>query len=162
LLTLENFSLKIDPTIFNRGEKYFLQNRVQELIEVKDGVWKAIVDGSEVYEIEVKINSNGEIETICSCPYDFGHHCKHEVAMLLAIKAALNRRDEAFPLVMKISKKTKKSRNKTAAIKKWLKESSKEELKEFMLKFCDSNREFKNSLYLQTLKNENIPIKNQK
>jgi uncharacterized Zn finger protein len=48
------------------------------------------VDGSEIYEVEVRLDEDGEILDIAyDCPYDWGEICKHQVAVLLAVRKQL-------------------------------------------------------------------------
>lgn len=46
-----------------------------------------MVDGSEPYEVEIQLASGEEIAVhTCDCPYDWGEYCKHEIAVLMAIR----------------------------------------------------------------------------
>ena len=39
--------------------------------------------GSQTYQVSATLNREGIAECYCSCPYDWGGICKHEVALLL-------------------------------------------------------------------------------
>jgi hypothetical protein len=69
-----------DERIFYRGEDYYKNGLVRELIEV-DGVIHAKVLGTRIYDVKIK-EKDGEIEADCSCPFE--DFCKHSVAVLLA------------------------------------------------------------------------------
>lgn len=70
---LIDFEQAIDNRILKRGLDYFDQGHVVSL-ETKDKKkYKARVDGSEVYRVEISLNQNDEIEeSYCDCPYDLG------------------------------------------------------------------------------------------
>jgi hypothetical protein len=86
-LNLVNFNQLIDKRILKRGLDYYEQGQVVSL-ETKDNkIYKARVEGSEVYRVEISLDKNGEmIESYCDCPYDLGEICKHEAAVLFALK----------------------------------------------------------------------------
>jgi len=86
-LTCQNWRDQIDPAILERGYDYWSKGKIFELSET-DGGHKAIVAGTDNYEIEV-IKKDDELLTICDCPYDLGPICKHEVAVLLAVENGL-------------------------------------------------------------------------
>lgn len=77
--------------IRSRGEDYFMKGRVIELNEYDTGKWKAVVEGSQPYTVDVVFaivnEKQEEIQSMeCSCPYDWSLVCKHEVAVLMAIE----------------------------------------------------------------------------
>lgn len=88
--TLYAFDRELNETIVKRGRDYFRKERVQDLEEVDDGVWRALVEGSEVYDTTVTIKEDEITKHRCSCPYDLGEFCKHEIALLYAIKQYLD------------------------------------------------------------------------
>ncbi len=83
---------------------------MQSADEVSKGNYFAIVEGSEVYELESKIENNHIKNIDCNCPYDDGI-CKHAVAVLFAVQAEeLQLHDEQNSANSK-SKKNSKSKN---------------------------------------------------
>ncbi len=68
-------------TILNRGKSYV--KNVSGLGRTEDGEWAAWVSGSEEYATTVMIDDDGEIDSFCTCPYEWGP-CKHAVAVILA------------------------------------------------------------------------------
>lgn len=70
---------------FERGERYFYQGAVAELI-VRGERLEGEVEGSqyEPYQVQVSFDQAGITDTYCTCPYDWGGWCKHIVAVLLA------------------------------------------------------------------------------
>ena len=79
-------TMNILHDVADRGHNYFIQNRVA-YIEIDGTRGRAIVEGSDNYEIEFNYN-NGEISNlICSC-FCSGT-CKHEFAAMLQLKETL-------------------------------------------------------------------------
>lgn len=74
---------KIPANIYNRGCDYYVDNRVVYLsLDGENG--RAIVDGSEYYDVEFTYK-NGEISALtCNC--FCSHICKHDVATMLQLK----------------------------------------------------------------------------
>ena len=80
-------SMKIDKTTADRGYDYFIENRVA-YIELDHGRGRAIVLGSEPYEVEFNF-ANGDISgLVCNC-YCTGA-CKHEFAVMMQLKETLD------------------------------------------------------------------------
>jgi len=75
-----------DPMIIQRGRRYFNEGRVR-LEQVEEDYVRASVRGSRLYEVEITKNDRGEIDTDCTCFYDWNGACKHVVATLLAAMA---------------------------------------------------------------------------
>lgn len=78
-------------TIYKRGMEYFREGRVH-LRKREDKLISALVDGEELYRVQVKFTDNGEIEDyFCTCPYyeTMGSMCKHIVAVLNQRKTEL-------------------------------------------------------------------------
>ena len=84
---LSNFPQLVDEVILKRGEKYYRQGAVLDLIETDQG-WEATVAGTDEYQVEI-LNLTSGLEMICDCPYDYGPVCKHQVAVLHALNQGL-------------------------------------------------------------------------
>lgn len=84
--TLATFDSELDEAIVKRGQRYFKNDHVRDLEEVDDGRWRALVEGTEVYETTITITGGVISHHRCDCPYDFGQYCKHEIAVLYAIR----------------------------------------------------------------------------
>lgn len=87
VFSLDDLSkMKISHDVAERGHDYYIENRVG-YIEIDDTRGRAIVEGSENYEIEFDY-IDGEISNInCSC-FCSGS-CKHEFAAMLQLKESL-------------------------------------------------------------------------
>lgn len=78
--------MNVSAAIAERGRNYYLENRVRYL-RLERGHGRAIVEGSEAYELEFKYQ-NGEISgLVCSCPCSCT--CKHAVAAMLQLRETL-------------------------------------------------------------------------
>ncbi len=86
MITLQNFDNQITGPVLKRGKQYYEDGNVMEISETSKGFWNAEVEGSEFYEVEVRLHKNDEvIDSSCDCPYD-GNICKHIIAVLYAIR----------------------------------------------------------------------------
>lgn len=67
---------------FKRGELYYRQgaifNAMRQGLELR-----ADCQGSTIYHVQAKLNQQGLESSRCTCPYDWGGLCKHQVALLL-------------------------------------------------------------------------------
>ncbi|MFA7636352.1 MAG: hypothetical protein WCX81_01170 [Monoglobales bacterium] len=80
-------TMNVSKDVVDRGFDYYNENRVKYLsIDGTHG--RAIVDGSETYELEFEYN-DGEISNLtCSCFCSFS--CKHQVAAMLQLRETLD------------------------------------------------------------------------
>jgi uncharacterized Zn finger protein len=80
-LTADDLRVWAGAKIFSRGKSYI--DNVDGLSRTDDGALAAWVSGSEEYATTVGLDPDGELEYLCTCPYDDGP-CKHAVAVVLA------------------------------------------------------------------------------
>ena len=74
------------PHILKRGERYWLEERVDCLTQQANDEITAVVEGSEDYFVRMKIRGGKVAWMECSCPYaSEGDACKHEAAVLYAL-----------------------------------------------------------------------------
>lgn len=86
-MNLNNFEKYIGDLIVYRGEHYYVNKYVKKINQTKDGDYKATVSGSKKYTVKVKLDqANNIIASGCTCPYDFGDICKHEVAVFFELR----------------------------------------------------------------------------
>lgn len=73
--------------ILQRGKQYYDAHKVKKL-KYTDGRWMASVWGSRVYEVEIDLDADNEIdEMTCTCPHaQSGEYCKHMAAVLMTIE----------------------------------------------------------------------------
>ncbi len=83
---LNEFEQHIDEDILKRGLQYFKKGYVTNVDELSGGEYEATVEGSETYTVHLEIK-NGVINgSYCTCPYDWGPVCKHEVAVMFYLQ----------------------------------------------------------------------------
>lgn len=87
MMKLSNFDQFLDERILQRGLDYYQNGQVGSLKTADGSHYKARVDGSEVYKVDVFLDQAGEIvDTYCDCPYDLGVYCKHQAAVFYALE----------------------------------------------------------------------------
>ena len=76
------------------GEMYFAKGKVQEIINLRNGLYRAVVYGREKYTVEIRFDQNDEIEHMnCTCPgFSQNMACKHAYATVYALKCSGNMR----------------------------------------------------------------------
>lgn len=68
--------------ILDRGYDYYFDDRVEDL-RINSNRIKAVVNGTDFYHVEIKLNGNKIIGMSCDCPYaQDDHNCKHMAAVL--------------------------------------------------------------------------------
>jgi len=123
-----------DSIIHARGKEYYNDGLVRSL-ETDGNKILAEVEGNSIYDVEISIEK-GELECICSCPYD-GEICKHVVAVLYQW---INRNNE---------NKTNLKIAKSLGYKEYLEALSKEELIYLLLELSKDYKEVKRNLSLR-------------
>lgn len=85
--------MNVIPTVAERGHEYYIENRVK-YISIDGSKGYAIVEGSEIYEVEFEYH-NGQISgLVCSCYCSY--NCKHEVAAMLQLRETLELIDKNY------------------------------------------------------------------
>ncbi|MCC7209164.1 MAG: SWIM zinc finger family protein [Anaerolineae bacterium] len=144
MLSLQNFKEMIPAAILARGLSYYNGGQVVSLDHPDDQTWLALVEGSETYDVEiVDTGEDGLLECSCTCPYEYGEHCKHVVAVLYAIEA------EALAEAAKPGKKGKKAPTPQEQLRKLLKDVSREQLIEVVLEKAKYDKQFALNLVIQ-------------
>ena len=74
------------PGILQQGRKYFRLGLVTQCTD-EDGTIEAVVQDDEQNRVSMAIDENGMIQTHrCTCSYDLGELCPHEVAVLYYLR----------------------------------------------------------------------------
>ncbi len=138
-MNINNFENHINKTILDRGYVYYSEGNITETYNKGENEYIFQVQGSEDYEVVVKINNNGEIlYSDCDCPYDFGPICKHQVAAYFELFDILNSEDNCEGM--------KKEVIKQPEIEKVLDNLSKEELINIIVDITKKDNTLKNSI----------------
>ncbi len=81
-ITLEQIKAAATAQSFERGQSYYQQgainNPMLQGMRLSASCW-----GSDLYETSVTLGADGVSTSGCTCPYDWGGLCKHQVALLL-------------------------------------------------------------------------------
>ena len=89
-MNITDFEADVEDKILARGKRYFADEMIRDLWSEAPNHYQAVVDGSILYDVDIRMNADGEILSHdCDCPYDWGEYCKHEVAVLLEIRKRL-------------------------------------------------------------------------
>lgn len=141
-MNISNFKEYIDKTILKRGYDYYTDGNIIDTYNEGDDTYIFEVEGSEDYQVVVKLDDNGEIiYSECNCPYDFGPICKHEAAAYFELS-------ENIHTVIN-NEKAKKEKIKEPEIKEVLNNLSKEKLIDIILDITQKDRTLKNSLIVR-------------
>lgn len=128
-MNVYNFESHIEKKILDRGFDYYEYDQVIDIEQFDKTEFSAIVAGTEEYEVYVKMDDDFEIiQSTCTCPYDWGMHCKHLVAVLYYIRDA---------------ELHKRKRSKILGLKNLLNHISESQLKEYVLKYIKHNKSFR-------------------
>ncbi len=87
-MRLDNLDEIVDPLVMLRGQAYHQDGRVTALEQAGEKTWTAEVEGTDLYDVHFKLDSEGDLSCKCTCPYDWGLVCKHVIAVLFAIEEA--------------------------------------------------------------------------
>ncbi len=73
--------------ILERGEDYYEEGLVSEVTKTSSG-YHALVEGSDMYEVEIEMTEGEIYDMSCDCPFaDGGSYCKHMAAVLYYLEA---------------------------------------------------------------------------
>lgn len=159
-IPLNEFEQHIDEDILKRGLQYFKKGYVSSVDELSAGEYEATVEGSETYTVHMEIKNGVMNGCYCTCPYDWGPVCKHEVAVLFYLqqeelgieaKPKKNAKASVSPGVkpslnqLKSSLSEKKPKKKTVQeqLNEILNLLSADELKGYIGECCDKDKSFR-------------------
>lgn len=109
-MKLSNFEEYVEGVIVKRGKNYFQQGYVGDIDEIVKNQFIVEVEGSECYTVEINLtHPDMFVESYCNCPYDWGEHCKHQVAALFALRRDMELKtfDKKTDLITLVSNLTK-------------------------------------------------------
>jgi uncharacterized Zn finger protein len=142
-MKLKDIENSINPIILERGEGYRENGHILSIEEVGPQLYRAEVEGNELYDVKVQLGSHGEVVyTECDCPYDMGAICKHMAAVLLEIRDELSHSETA-------SDPSKSKTSRTVKFSDELSKLSKEELVALLVHFSKEIKEVEQKLTLK-------------
>ena len=84
-MNINNFESYFSNAILERGEQYFINNKVSALNDIKPDVYSAYVYGQEKYNANITMENKGNI-LFCSCSCAFPGYCEHIAAALYKLR----------------------------------------------------------------------------
>ena len=139
-IPLNSFEQLIDETILKRGLDYFEQGYVSEFTTIDTNEYEAIVEGSEDYTVNLIVENDIVVSHSCTCPYDFGPVCKHEIAVLFYMLQNELNLSENKPKKKKATKKPTVENQ----IKTILQSLDQDALQKFIIEQCKQDKKFRN------------------
>lgn len=82
---------------FDRGRRYYCNGAILNPVLQGNSLW-ADCEGSMIYQPRVTLGPQGVEDSSCTCPYDWGGLCKHQVALLLTYSHDRDRFRKIQPL----------------------------------------------------------------
>jgi len=152
-IPLNQFEQIIDETILKRGLQYFKKGHVHDFEEISPGEYEAIVEGTDVYTVQLTLKNEIVTEYGCDCPYDMGPVCKHVAAVIFYMQQDeldLNKKTK------KANQATKPAKRKTIAqqVDELLEKATHDELKQFVREKASQNTMFRD-LFLSSFAQHN-------
>ncbi len=143
-IPLNEFEHFISETILKRGLSYFKNGAVDEFLEISNGEFEAMVWGTELYTVYLKVVDDTIVEHRCDCPYDWGPVCKHVAAVIFYLKQDELGLNQEKLLPDGKPKKKKRRKSVTQQVKEILDKVSHEDLKKFIQEQCKRDKQFRN------------------
>lgn len=91
---------------FERGEDYYLGRAIFNPMRQGNTLW-ADCEGSTTYQPRVTLGAQGVEDSSCTCPYDWGGLCKHQVALLLTYVRDRNLFHELQPTAQLLAQRSR-------------------------------------------------------
>ncbi|WP_332696404.1 SWIM zinc finger family protein [Halalkalibacter lacteus] len=140
-MKLVNFEEYMDDVILIRGKDYFDHGHIEQIKVINKNTYLIEVAGTQDYNVTVTIDeTTGVIDSSCDCPYDWGDHCKHQVAAFLALRSELKAATDKS--MMDESSTTEKETDLETIISKL----RKDELIQIILNLSQEHEEIKKKL----------------
>jgi hypothetical protein len=142
-IPIQSFEQYIDETILKRGFQYFKKGLVNEPEEIGHGEYEAIVEGTDLYTVQITMKNDVITEYDCTCPYDMGSVCKHVVAVIFYLQ------QNELNLKVKVkknpaeAKKTPKKKTVAEQVDDILEKIPPESVKEYLKEQCIKDSSFR-------------------
>lgn len=86
IIRLDDAYALFEHRIWERALAYYDAGRAGRLTQIAPNLWHARVDGSFVYDVDIRLRHGRLVSAACTCPYAQQHaYCKHVGAVLLAL-----------------------------------------------------------------------------
>ncbi|WP_091528828.1 SWIM zinc finger family protein [Alkalibacterium subtropicum] len=121
MINLNRFESQVNATILKRGKGYYEEGFVKKVSRIDPDTYECEVFGTETYCVKVKKDNKNNILSSCTCPYNRGKVCKHEVAAFYELRKQLDNKDN-------VRVPNEENRNSDRTLKELLLSLPKEEL----------------------------------
>lgn len=146
-MNINDFENHINQTILDRGYDYYRDGNVIEIYNQGDNAYIFTVQGTEDYEVIVKLDDQGEIiGSYCDCPYDFGPICKHQAAAYYVLSDIIDGKQTKYAKIEEVTKQP--------SIKEILDTLSREELIKIIVDIVQKDKTLENSLIVRYSKGD--------
>lgn len=125
--------------ILERGLNYYEMGAVTLLERTENG-YRAVVEGTEDYEVEIELQEDRVYDMFCSCPYaEDGNYCKHMAAVLYEI-------EEGEPEIKPQKSSLQKLQEEREELEKVIKTISAEKLQKLVLRLALQDTSLSNEI----------------
>lgn len=132
------------PWILERGMDYYHNDLVKE-INVNKNTISALVEGTELYKVNIVLDTDKIREMNCTCPYgESGKNCKHMAAVLFKWESEFMEQPYSTPSIYSLKKVQKENAESI------LSASTEEQQKEFLLKLLEKDQKLLTNYKLRT------------
>ena len=161
-IPINEFEQHIDEDILKRGLQYFKKGYVTQVDELSGGEYEAVVEGSETYIVNLTLKNGVITQQDCTCPYDWGPVCKHEVAVMFYLQQeelglTAKTKKQAVSETGSLKKKPAKKKTEAEKVDELLDRLSPDDIKDFIRDCCLNDRMFR-KLFLAKYFNVGQPV----
>ncbi len=145
-IPLNEFEQHIDENILKRGLQYFKKGKVTNVDELSGGEYEAEVEGSETYRVHLTLKNGIITEQECTCPYDRGSVCKHQVAVMFYLQQkelGISAKKVKPSIGVKASLKSKKKKTIAEQVDEVLEKLSPDEIKNYIRDCCNKDKSYR-------------------
>jgi len=147
-IPINEFEQHVNEVILKRGNEYFKNGNVGLVDELISGEYEAEVNGSETYIVNVTLKEGVITKLGCTCPYDMGPECKHEVAVMYYLQQELlnsTAESKENSTTEKGSTEKNPARKKTVVeqVDELLEKLSADDIKKYIRETCTKDRSFR-------------------
>ena len=93
MINLNRFESQVNATILKRGKVYYEEGFINKVSKIDSDTYIYEVFGTDTYRVKVKSDKQKNILSSCTCPFNTGSVCKHEVAAFYDLRKRLNRKN---------------------------------------------------------------------
>ena len=147
-IPINEFEQHVEEDILKRGLQYFKKGYVSQVEELSGGEYEAVVEGSETYIVNLTLKNGVITDQSCTCPYDWGPVCKHEVAVMFYLQQeelglTVNPKKKEVSETGTVKKKPVKKKTQAEKVDELLEMLSPDAVKGYIREYCHKDRSFR-------------------